>query len=214
MKVLVILGQKGGCGKTTLAENLSVAADAAGLTVAVLDLDSQETLHKWSQRRATDRPAVVHLPVEPLAPVLAQARKQKVDLVVIDTSPRTAERSAEAVRVADLVLLPVKAGIHDVETIPALLQMLTVAGSPPAFVVLNELPSSGPYRAEAELSVRDFGLDVCPVAIGQRRAIFNAPKSGLSVLELEPHGKAAEEYRDLWRFIVKPLNLSTSKPKR
>ena len=212
MKIITMLGQKGGCGKTTLAENLAVAAVEAGLVVAALDIDSQKTLTKWSQRRQSDQPAVVALAVEPLEPVLTRARKEKVDLVIIDTSPRTDERTVAAVRSADLVLMPMQPSIHDVETLPALVEVLTVAGSPTAMVVLNQLPSSGPYRAEVEQSANTYGLEVCPVTVGQRRPFLNAPKAGLATTELDPSGKGAQEIRDLFRFVYKLLNLQTCKP--
>lgn len=43
MKIIAIVGQNGGCGKTTTAQNLAVAASKAGQTVVVIDLDSQPT---------------------------------------------------------------------------------------------------------------------------------------------------------------------------
>lgn len=43
MKVLAILSQKGGVGKTTLATCLAVAAEHAGKETAIIDLDPQAT---------------------------------------------------------------------------------------------------------------------------------------------------------------------------
>ena len=41
MKVVAILSEKGGVGKTTLAVRLAVAAQLAGLDTAIIDLDPQ-----------------------------------------------------------------------------------------------------------------------------------------------------------------------------
>ena len=42
MKTLAILSRKGGTGKTTLAVHLSVEAEQAGKTTALIDLDPQD----------------------------------------------------------------------------------------------------------------------------------------------------------------------------
>ena len=61
MKVLAILSQKGGVGKTTLATCLSVAAEQAGKEVAILDLDPQATASFWKDVRQLDTPAVASI---------------------------------------------------------------------------------------------------------------------------------------------------------
>ena len=47
MKVLAVIGQKGGNAKTTTALGVAVAAAAAGRTVAVIDLDPQPSAANW-----------------------------------------------------------------------------------------------------------------------------------------------------------------------
>ena len=51
MRSIAFLTQKGGAGKTTLTASLAVAAAAAGEKVIALDLDSQGSLVRWSERR-------------------------------------------------------------------------------------------------------------------------------------------------------------------
>ena len=59
MKILAIVSEKGGAGKTTLAVNLAVAAEAHGLATAIFDLDPRANSTVWGDRRETKIPAVV-----------------------------------------------------------------------------------------------------------------------------------------------------------
>ena len=59
MKVIAVVSQKGGAGKTTLALHIAVAAERAGLSAAVLDMDPQGTAERWSEWRKEEPPAVV-----------------------------------------------------------------------------------------------------------------------------------------------------------
>ena len=59
MKTLAVLSRKGGTGKTTLAVNLSIAAERAGHKVAIVDLDSQASASEWNDWREAKTPEVV-----------------------------------------------------------------------------------------------------------------------------------------------------------
>ena len=59
MKVLSIVSQKGGTGKTTLTTHLSVEAERNGHTIVLMDLAPQTSAAKWGDHRQADSPAVV-----------------------------------------------------------------------------------------------------------------------------------------------------------
>ena len=92
---------------------------------------------------------------------------------MIDTPARTEAAALEAARVADLVVIPCRPQIYDVETIPATQQLLALAGHPSAVVILNAVPSRGQRRVEqVRTAVARFGLPVCPFTVaglGARR---------------------------------------------
>lgn len=51
MKTVAIESQKGGTGKTTTALNLAIAAERAGQTTVVIDLDPQASAAGWKAIR-------------------------------------------------------------------------------------------------------------------------------------------------------------------
>lgn len=214
MKVVAVIGQKGGPGKTTTAENVAVAASEAGHTVVLIDLDSQCTSTKWGDRRAEffptrEFPAVVSAQGARLKKVLADAKAHGATFVVIDTPPRMAEGSLEAAKAADLVLVPVRPLMNDLETLPALKEVVLFAGAPATWVLINAAPVQGGRKDEARLGSEAFGFKVAPVVLHHRAAFHDAPIKGEGVTEFEPNGKAAEEVKGLYKFVSKQLNVKT-----
>ena len=82
MKIVAIISQKGGAGKTTLALHLAAAAEAAGLSSVVVDLDPQASAAGWKDSRAQESPVVISLPHTRLAQGLEAAREGGAALVV------------------------------------------------------------------------------------------------------------------------------------
>ena len=72
MKILALMAQKGGCGKSTLARNLAVAALLDGKRAVIIDADPQQTCVKWRSRRSEEAPTVVALEGQPLKELMAQ----------------------------------------------------------------------------------------------------------------------------------------------
>ncbi len=74
-----------------------------------------------------------------------------------------------------------------------------------AAFVLTRCPPRGSRTKEAERGLQVFGLPVSPVLIGNRTAYSDATGSSLGVTEYEPHGKAAEEVRGLWQWLLRQM---------
>lgn len=209
MKIIAVIGQKGGTGKTMTVENLAVSAAQAGHSVVLIDLDPQTTASNWGDRRESENPAVVSAQVARLKHVLKAAADQGADIVLLDTPARTSEASIEAAKAAHLVLIPTRPQINDLETLPALREVIKLAGEPPTLVVINAAPIRGQRHSDAKEAAERMGFTVCPVILYHRADYGDAPNDGQSVSEYQPAGKAALEIQELYKFTIELVNSQT-----
>ena len=101
MKIISVLSQKGGAGKTTLVVHLAVAASLDGKSTAVIDLDAQANAAEWGDSRDLDEPAVTSAQATRLPKILEAARGAGADLVIIDTPARSESTALAAAKCAD-----------------------------------------------------------------------------------------------------------------
>jgi chromosome partitioning protein len=202
MKTIALIAQKGGTGKTTLALSLAVAAEQAGKVVVIIDLDPQATACNWGDRRKLDTPVVVDAQPARLARALEKAAESGVDLAIIDTPARSEQAALAAAKAADLVIIPCRPQIYDMETIPNSREIVTLAGDKPAVVLLNAVPSRPARQQEAAAAVKALGMAVAPVMLGSRAAFGDSAALGRSVLEYEPSSKAADENRQIYKYTM------------
>lgn len=208
MKTIAIISQKGGAGKSTLAVGLAIAACRAGKVSVVIDTDPQPTATRWKARRGDeDAPAVVASTASRLKATLAAAEKLEAELAIIDTAPRSEDGAAEAARLADIVLIPIRADMANLETLPDVKKILTLAGNKPAFVVLNGIHPNTPQDAdEARAAIRNaFGLECVPVAMFQRLAYSRAFDAGRTPNEIKDAKQAAAELAGVYEFTCKQV---------
>lgn len=209
MDVVAIIAQKGGTGKTTLALSLAVAGARAGRVVAVVDLDPQASACNWADRREADFPVIVSVQATRLPQILGAAEKQGADLLLIDTPPRAEQAALTAAKAADLILVPCRPAIYDLETVSTTIELIRLGGEKTTAVVLNGVPPRGPKRQQATEILESMGLRVCPVAFGHRVAFDHAGALGLNAQEYEPHGKASVEIELVYQFASKLINSKT-----
>src|SRR4051794_4913375 len=207
MKTIALIAQKGGTGKTTLALSLAVAAQQSGITAVVIDLDPQATACKWGDRRSAETPIIIDAQPARLPKALHKAREGGVDLAVIDTPPRSEQASLSAATAADLIVIPCRPQIYDLETVATTKQLITFSGEKPSVVVLNAIPSRGTRHHQATDALVSLGLTVCPAGLGLRAAFGDAAALGLTALEHDPTGKAAEDIRQVYQYIRRLLDI-------
>src|SRR5271170_6790301 len=205
MKTIAIKSQKGGTGKTTTALNLAVAAEKAGQTAVVIDLDPQASAAGWKDTRRAEMPVVVSVPPARLPQALQAAQEGGAALALIDTAPHAESASLAAAKAADLILIPCRPGILDLRAIGMTAEIVKLAGKP-AFVVLNAVPPGATrLLAGARAGLAVHGLAIAPIAVEQRAAFGHALTVGLTAQEFDPDGKAAEEIVQLYEWLQTQL---------
>jgi chromosome partitioning protein len=125
--------------------------------------------------------------------------------VFIDTPARSEQSALEAAKAADLVLIPCRPAIYDLETVATTAELIRYAGARPAAVVLNGVAPRGSKRGQAEDIVRALAMPVCPAAFGYRAAFNDSGTLGLTAHEYEQGGKAALEIEQVYKFVSQLL---------
>ena len=194
MLSISVIAQKGGTGKTTLCLATACAAAIDGRSTLVVDLDPQATAASWGDRRDSETPVVLSAQPPRLARVLDAAAAQGVELAVIDTAPRVEQSAVAAAKAADLVLIPCRPAIYDLETVAATIDLVrAVAPATRLLCILNGVPPRGPRQQQARDVLATLGVPVCTASLGLRAAIDYAAAAGMTAQEYDPRSKAANE---------------------
>lgn len=205
MKIISLLAQKGGVGKTTLCLHWAVEAVRSHTSVAVLDIDPQRSAVSWARRRDQPEPLVLDIPGVPLGKVLDDCRGDGVGYAFVDTRPSVREDSEEAAGRADLVVIPCGPSIVDIDAIGATVNVAERMNAPAVFVLNQGRSGSGINEKALALLKSQYGLPICSTVIMRRAALADAFIDGRAVCELEPNGKAAQEITASWQWIISQL---------
>jgi len=207
MMIVGVIGQKGGGGKTTTSLGLAVAAAEDGKTPVVIDLDQQANSAKWRDRREGENVAVVGALQSRIKQTLVAARAHGADYVVIDSPGHNDSAAMETVRASHIVILPVEAQMFHFETLPAMRDLIRVAGDKPTWVFINKLHPAASVQAELLKKIigETYGMVVCPIHWSRLDVYGTSADVGLTPLEQAPEGKAADEIRRLYKFTCQQI---------
>lgn len=208
MKSIAIVSQKVGSGKTTLALHLAVASAAAVRNTAVIDLDPQASAANWSDRRGAELPVVLSAHARRLPQEMQRVWETGGEVLYLDTTPHSDSAALEAAAADDLVLIPCRLAILDLEAITNTLAFLRTTGKPVA-VVLNAVASTGQDAAHAEQALTAHLVQTCPARLGRRIAFARALINGRTAQEFDPGGKAAREIEHLHTYVCDLVHMCT-----
>jgi chromosome partitioning protein len=199
-KVIAILNQKGGVGKTTLAVHIATALARKKRKVLLLDADPQGSALDWAAARRN----------EPLFPVVglpkASIHKElpalaaDYEIVIIDGPPRVYDVAKSACGASDLVLIPVQPSPYDVWAAKEIIDLLAEAeihkpNLRRAFVINRKIVNTAIGRDVIE-ALSEYPTPVLKTAVCQRVSFAETAAQGLTVFE-NPTSIAAQEITQL-----------------
>jgi len=193
-KVLVFSNRKGGVGKSTICFNVMGSLMQKGHTVAALDLDPQQTLVGYSRFwdfDYIDRPKV-----------LADLKAAPLDYILVDTPPYLTTDLKELYTVADLVVIPTRPSIADLDSMLATSNLVQEVGAK-AVIVINATRYNERFHVQefAKLAEQQTALPVTNVQVQHRLIYQRGPLDG-TVFQGDDD-KAQKEIEDLTNVIIR-----------
>ena len=188
MKVIAVLNQKGGSGKTTIATHLARALQLQGSSVLLVDSDKQGSARDWSAVNESNPVTVIGLDRPTLDRDLKNISDK--DFVVIDGSPQATDHAVSAIKAADFVLIPVQPSPYDIWATSDLVDLvkqrieMTDNKLKSAFVVSRAIKNTKIGSEVSEVLI-EYGLPVLNAKIVQRIAYPNSAAIGKTVFETE-----------------------------
>ncbi|NMH59226.1 AAA family ATPase [Alteromonas ponticola] len=206
--MILVGGEKGGSGKSCLAQNIAVyLRTEKNANVLMVDCDPQRTTSDWIQERKADDA----LPDINCIQLYGKIRNELIslnrhyDYVVIDCGGQDNLALRSSMSVADHVLIPLRPKRRDLKTVPHMEDIISTCRmvNPKmnaAFVITQcpSLPSLASRILEAKEVCRSFEVAVLNSVTFSRNMYDDSEESGRSVIESEPNGKAAIEIRSIF----------------
>lgn len=198
-KIIAVLNQKGGAGKTTLSTNLARALQLGGDKVLLVDSDPQGSARDWNAAGEGELLPVIGLDRPTLAKDI-QAILDNQDWLVIDGAPQIAELAVAAIKCADVILIPVQPSPYDVWACEDLVDIIKTRqevtnGKPKAAFIISRVIKNTQLSKEIGEALEGYGLPVFKHFTSQRVIFPKSAATGSTVLDVDETGEAAAEIR-------------------
>jgi chromosome partitioning protein len=215
-KVISLVNQKGGVGKTTLSVCLAYESYLSGNRTLLVDVDPQGSIMSWLDKRLCDLPdklMVIAMPKVNLKRGLKNI-KYDFDTIIIDTPPRTADLTISAILESDVVVVPCTPSLYDVwatkETIVLIRDSLAYNEDRKFVFAINRKIVGTVIGRVTRKAIQNLGddLKIMTSEVSQRVVFAETAAIGLAVQECQKqndiHGKAQAEisllYNQIWDY--------------
>ena len=185
MKIIAVLNQKGGCGKTTIAINLTHSLQNQGYKALLVDSDPQGSARDWNAENDGKIIPVIGLDRESLANDI-EAVKKGYDFIVIDGAPSIAKLVAAAVKIADFILIPVQPSPWDIWATADLVDIIKARqevtdGRPIAAFIVSRAIKNTKLSTEVIEALKQYELPVLNSYTTQRVIYPTSASEGQTV---------------------------------
>ena len=191
-RVIAVINQKGGTGKTTLALNFA-AGLARRAPTAVIDADPQRSISQWIAMGGSESELSVATPIgDNPAATIAELKKSH-RYVVVDCPPVVQGPVIDAVMTAaDRVLIPVLPSPLDLWASVEMAALVREAQKKnralQAWLVLNQVETRNALSRVMQQAVAEFDLPLLQASLQRRAAYRSAAVEGVSVYALGGRG--------------------------
>lgn len=210
--IILIGGEKGGTGKTTIATNLAAIRAIKGHDVLLVDTDKQGSASAWSDIRDLKNLGVRVPNIQKFGANLAADildLNTRYEDIIIDAGGRDSIELRAAMTVTNKMYVPVQASQFDIWTLSIINDLIFQAKAfNPTLqpkVLINRAATNPVVNEveEAKEVVGDFeNLMVADNILKERISYRKAAKSGLSVVELiKADLKAVNEITNLYMEV-------------
>jgi len=196
MTIIAILNQKGGCGKTTIAINLTHSLKLLGHRVLLVDSDPQGSARDWHEESEGRIIPVIGLDRVTL-PQDIEAIKTGYDYIIIDGAPSIDKLAAVAIKVADYVLIPVTPSPYDIWAVKSLVDLIKTRhevnpGKPIASFIISRVIKNTKLGKEAIEALDEYDLPVLKAYTTQRQTYPSSASTGQTVYSIAINDAVAE----------------------
>jgi chromosome partitioning protein len=219
--IILIGGEKGGTGKTTLATNLACLLKQEGRDVLLIDTDKQGSASLWAATRDTlisefkknpqlssgitnlNSKTLHRMPnIQKFGDSITheiEDLKERFQDIIIDAGGRDSIELRASLTVCDFIFVPIQASQFDVWTLGALDSLVTQAKmynkALKPYIIFNRA-STNPvvnevYEAEAPIKKEFQNFRLCKAIIRDRIVYRKAAKNGLAINELAKQDEKA-----------------------
>ena len=201
-KVVAVVNQKGGSGKTTLSMHLGGTFARRGVKALIVDADPQGTATRWaaSAEDSSLFPATV-IGLSAATSKVHREVKRFIDdyeWIIIDCPPAVDSPIPQsALLVADLALVPIIPSPLDMWAAVGIREVInnvsSINESLKARLVLNQFQPHTSLGQEASEVLAEFGIELCAAHLGNRQIYRQAAVYGQVVQHFGAKAKEATE---------------------